>query len=534
MSARTRSAVLPGASRSILRRLCLTGVVLVIGAASVLACTPGEDDDHGDSASSAALELYYTQKLAWRGCADVATSPREAEIFGKAPGECAWLRVPLNYDDPGGAATTVAVLRVAARGTSQGSLLFNPGGPGGSGVLGGLGVVAQLTKSRITERFDVVGFDPRGVGATKPAADCYTEGGKTRGDEVFPLMTMTASLTEEDTRAVFDRCAKGSGGAEALTQMGTRTTVRDMDVLRAALGEEKLTFLGQSYGTRLGAVYAEQFPQRVRAMVLDGAFDPNLGTIERRLSAYEGFQRAFEAMAATCAKAATCPLGTDSTAWTSNFQKIVQPLREKPVPALDQKLDFDTALGGVMAGLYSPDKWPTVVSGLAQVRQGRGDKLLELTFDFEGGEANSVVNGNFTEAAFAINCMDEQRLSPADTARLRAKTYEIAPFMNPGGDPAVGARDGCEFWPAPPTLGIPYAQNVKGLPDTLVISITGDPTTPHQGAIRLADTLGSALLTVEGEGHTVVSSGKNTCVDTIAADYLVDLKLPAKMPTCSV
>lgn len=106
--------------------------------------------------------------------------------------------------------------------------------------------------------------------------------------------------------------------------------------------------------------------------------------------------------------------------------------------------------------------------------------------------------------------------------------------MNPGGDPAEGARDGCEAWPPPPTLGIPYAQNVKGLPDILVVSITGDPTTPHQGAVSLADTLGSALLTVEGEGHTVVSSGKNECVDKIAADYLLDLKLPATMPTCSV
>ena len=316
--------------------------------------------------------------------------------------------------------------------------------------------------------------------------------------------------------------------------MGTRTTARDMDVLRSALGEEKLTFLGQSYGTRLGAVYAEQFPQRVRAMILDGAFDPNMGTIERRLFAYGGFQRAFEAMAATCAKTANCPLGKYPKAWTSTFQSIVQPLRDKPVPALDKTLDFDTALGGVMAGLYSPDKWPTIVSGLSELRQGRGDTLLKLTYDLEGGEPDAAVNGNFTEAAFAINCMDEQRLTPQDAAQLRAKTYEVAPFMNPGGGPAAGARDGCEFWPAPPTLGIPYAQNVKGLPDTLVVSITGDPTTPHQGAIRLAESLGSALLTVEGEGHTVVSSGKNACVDAIAADYLIDLKLPAKMPTCAI
>ena len=516
-----------------MQRLGLAIVALLVCGVSVAACTLDDSPDPGESSPTAAVQRYYAQELQWTSCTDFGTSPRETEILGKAPAQCAWLTVPLNYNEPQGATTTVAVLRFPARGASLGSLVFNPGGPGGTGLLGALGVGAQLPKSRITERFDVVGFDPRGVGATKPAADCYTEGGPSRGDEVFPLMTLTASLTQDDTRAVFDRCAKGSGGAQALTQMGTRTTARDMDVLRSALGQEKLTLLGQSYGTRLGAVYAEQFPQRVRAMVLDGAFDPNQGTIERRLAAYAGFQRAFEAMAATCAKKADCPLGTDGKA-TPAFQSIVQPLRDKPVPALDQKLDFDTAVGGVMAGLYSPDKWPTIISGLAEVRQGRGDTLLKLTFDLEGGEPASVVNGNFTEAAFAINCMDEQRLTPADATQLRVQTYQVAPFMNPGGDPAAGARDGCEFWPAPPTLGIPYAQNIEGLPDTLVISITGDPTTPHQGAVNLAGTLGSALLTVNGEGHTVVSSGKNTCVDTIAADYLIDLKLPATMPTCSL
>lgn len=509
------------------RRLALTAAAALVAGGA--ACTTDGQPDPAD-----APQRFHTQKLAWQACTDFATSPREAEVLGQSPATCAWLTVPLNYDDPQGATTTVAVLRFAARGARQGSLVFNPGGPGGTGVLGAVGLGVELPKSRITERFDVIGFDPRGVGATKPAADCWTEGGKSRGDQVFPLLTSTASLTEEDTRAVFERCAQGSGGAAALTQMGTRTTARDMDVLRSALGEEKLTFLGQSYGSRLGAVYAEQFPQRVRAMVLDGAFDPDQGTIERRLSAYGGFQRSFEAMAATCAKKADCPLGTDPETATSRFQSIVQPLREKPVPARDRKLDFETALAGVTAGLYSPDKWPTIISGLAQAREGRGDTLLKLTYDYGGANPDAVVNGNFTEAAFAINCMDEQRLTPSDAARLRVRTYEVAPFMNPGGDPADGARDGCEFWPAPPTLGIPYAQNVKGLPDTLVVSITGDPTTPHQGAVNLAGKLGSALLTVEGEGHTVVSSGKNTCVEAVAADYLIDLKLPARMPTCAV
>ncbi|MEV4343300.1 alpha/beta hydrolase [Actinoplanes sp. NPDC049596] len=294
-----------------------------------------------------------------------------------------------------------------------------------------------------------------------------------------------------------------------------------------------MTYLGQSYGTRLGSVYAEQFPDRVRAMVLDGAFDPTLGTIDRRLAAYAGFQRSFDVMAAACAEQASCPLGTDPKAATKNFQAIMQPLRDKPVPAAGQELDFDGALGGVIAGLYGPSLWPTVVRGLSELKQGRGDALLGLARDIGGGEADEAVNGNVTEALFAINCMDEQRLTPADVAELRTRTFEVAPFMNPGGDITRGARDGCEFWPARPTLTIPYAQSVPGLPRTLVVSITGDPTTPHAGGIKLAEILKSSLLTVKGEGHTVVSAGTNKCVDRIAADYLVDLKLPGTMPTCS-
>nr|WP_221379065.1 alpha/beta hydrolase [Actinoplanes polyasparticus] len=518
------------------RRFGLAGLALLMCGISAMGCTPADNEQPDPAGSSAIADLgkYYSQKLEWKGCAEFATSKREAEILADPAAECARLTVPLDYDDPHGTTASVAVLRIKARGDSQGSVVFNPGGPGGSGVLGGLAAGRGLAKSRITETFDFVGFDPRGVGATEPAADCYAEKGTSRGDKVFPSLTLTVDLTEEDTRAVFERCAEGSGGAKALAQMGSRTTARDLDVLRAALGDEKLTFLGQSYGTRLGSVYAEQFPQRVRAMILDGAFDPGLGTIERRLGAYGGFQRAFTVMAAACAKDAKCPLGTDPKAWTSTFQDILQPLRDKPVPAGDQELDFDGALGGVMAGLYSPRLWPTIVSGLAEVRQGRGDALLRLATDIGGGEGDTALNGNVTEAMFAINCMDEQRLTPQDVAQLRTRTFEIAPFMNPGGDVTKGARDGCEFWPAQPTLGIPYAQNIPGVPKTLVVSITGDPTTPHAGGIKLAATLGSDLLTVKGEGHTVVSSGANTCVDKIAADYLVDLKLPQTMPACSV
>lgn len=510
--------------------------VAAAGAAATLllsACTPAAPADTAqEPETTTGLSSYYEQKLEWGSCEEFATTPAQAEILPAAPGECARLKVPLDYENPSGTTASVAVSRVEARGESIGSLLHNPGGPGGPGLLGGLAMGVLLAESPIGEKFDIIGFDPRGVGATVPAADCYSMDGTTRGDEIFPSLALRPALTEDDTRAVFERCSDGSGGPEALTHMGTRDTARDMDVLRAVLGDDKLNFLGQSYGTRLGAVYAEEFPERVRAMILDGAFDPTLGTIDRFVSSYAGFQGSFDALAVKCAKQSDCPLGADPTAAVDVFQSIVQPLRQNPVPAGDGDLNFDDAINAVVASFYNEAAQPKLLEGLAQVREGRGDILSELGGD--GTLDTETVEGNSIEALVSINCMDEERLSPSDIITLREKTAEVAPFMDAGEGITVGARDSCEFWPAEPTLGVPYAQDIKKLPKTLVVSHLDDPATPHSGAIALAKALGSSLLSLEGAQHTVVAGGKNPCVDKVAANYLINLELPTEMPDCSV
>ncbi|MBQ1082269.1 alpha/beta hydrolase [Nocardiopsis sp. B62] len=496
----------------------------------VLAGCSSEEAEGG----SGALDAFHEQELSWEGCADYPDTAGEAALLELAPGsECARMDVPLDYEDPEGELASVAVLRVPARGESMGSLVYNPGGPGGSGVVGAALAFAGLAESEITERFDLVGFDPRGVGATSPAVDCYTDEEADTGVVPMGSQGTTVSFTEDDTREIMERCAEGSGGVEVLEHLGTRDTARDMDVLRAVLGEEELTYFGQSYGTRLGAVYAEQFPDRVRAMVLDGAMSPLEGSFERRVNAYAGFQGAFDEMAAACAAETDCPLGTDPERATERFQEIVRPLREEPVPALGAELDFDGAVGGVISGLYSPQSWPRIIDGIAEVEEGRGDTLMQLIYDFglrgpDGRWPNSL------EANHAINCMDEERLTPEQGGELREATYAQAPFMDPGVDVTDGARDGCEAWPVEPELGFPHAEDIEGLPDTLVVSITGDPSTPHAGGIELADTLGSALLTVEGEGHGIVSLGSNECVDEAAARYLIDLEVPEKGATCTL
>jgi pimeloyl-ACP methyl ester carboxylesterase len=487
------------------------------------------------SGGPAGLERFHQQTLRWTGCDDYTSTETESTIMGLVDGlECARMTAPLDYDDPGGRTIQVAVARHAARGERIGSLVTNPGGPGGSGVFGAATTVLGLTeaKSPLLDRFDLVGFDPRGVGATEPAVDCYTDAEADRGDVPLTTQGTTVQWTEDDTRAVVDRCAAGSGGPDALSHLGTRDVARDMDVLRAVLGDEKITFLGQSYGTRLGAVYAEQFPRHVRAMLLDGAIDSRQGTIERRVFAFAGFQAAFDRMAAACARQDDCPLGQEPSDVTAEFQRIVRPLYRKPVPALGGELDFDGAVGGVISGLYTQAAWPRIVKGLAQLRQGRGDELAQLGFDFAGRDAKGAWT-NFAEANYAINCMDEQRLTERQGNELRAAIFEAAPFMDPGAG-LTGARDGCEHWPAPPTLDFPYAENVEGLPRTLVVSITGDPTTPHSGAVRLAATLGSSLLTVNGDSHTIVTAGTNPCVNKAAADYLIDLTTPADGASCTL
>ncbi|MFD4352553.1 alpha/beta fold hydrolase [Nocardia sp. NPDC058518] len=425
-------------------------------------------------------------------------------------------------------------MKAPARGEPLGSLLLNPGGPGGPGVGMAASTSTALLDSPVTEKFDLIGFDPRGVGASTPAIDCLTdEELDNGGPDVFPSASVGGKWTEHDTRTLVERCAERSGGEDVLTHVGTRDAARDMDVLRAALGDEKLSFLGQSYGTRLGAVYAEMFPRNVRAMVLDGAVDPRLGTAERRISQFTSFQRAFDAMATDCATRPECPLGTDPVAAAVNLQKVISPLIDQPIPAgAGRQLTYNLAIGGVIVGLYDSAAWPAITRAITEVGTGRGDIFLALNDVF----AQRTPDGrwpNFNEALYAINCMDEQRHTPEQETELRREIHRVAPFMNPGRG-ADGARDGCESWSAAPTLDYPYATDIEGLPATLTISITGDPTTPYEGGISLANALGGSMLTVEGERHTIASAGTSRCVDDIVAAYLIDLKTPPVQARCAV
>ena len=485
-----------------------------------------------------ALERFYGQELTFGSCEGFATTPLD-ELLYVDPFQCARLEVPLNYDNPDGRTMQIGVLRLPAQGEQDeriGSLVINPGGPGGSGMqVAVLAVLTGMNDSPILQHFDMVGFDPRGVGSTIPEIRCFTNEENDRGENQTTLLGTSGEWSESDTLALMQRCAEGSGGEEVIAAVGTRNVARDMDVLRVAIGDDELTFVGQSYGTRLGAVYAEMFPQNVRAMVLDGVLDPRQDSEERRLALHAGFQRSFDLMAEFCAQGPDCPLGTDPAQATAVFQDLVQPLIDNPVPAgPGRTLNFFQATGGVGAGLYTSEAWPSVIDGIAQLKnEGRGDGLLTLNDNFTGRHPDGRWS-NFIEANLAINCNDEERRTPEQEAELRRQIFAVNPFLDTGRPVAGVTRDACEFWPAEPSLGFPYAQDVQGLPDTLIVSITGDPSTPYAAGASLADSIGGTLLTVVGERHTVVLESFNPCVNAIVVDYLIDLEMPAEGTTCTL
>ncbi|MEA5452565.1 alpha/beta hydrolase [Leptolyngbya sp. CCNP1308] len=481
----------------------------------------------------AGLERFYNQELTFGPCADYATTDADAKTFANDTYECARLEVPLDYENPYGRTAQIALLRVPARGepgSRIGSILTNPGGPGLPGMAHAITVADAAADSPVTERFDLIGFDPRGVGASTPTLDCFTDA------ELEPGVTNTGlwgqNYTKEQTRQLYEQCAERSGGADVLAHVGTRDVVRDVDVLRAVLGDEKLTFVGHSYGTRLGAIYAETFPQNVRALVLDGPVDPTTGTAERRLVQFESFQESFENFAAFCAQSPDCPLGTDPAQATLVFQQLVQPLFDKPIITADgRKLSDLEAVTGVMFALNIEEIWPTLIQAIAELEAGKGDTLMALR-DVSSGRNPDGSYSNFGAALTAIDCLDEERYTPEQQTAMMRSIYDAAPFMDTGRP--VTARNLCEHWPVQPTLGYPYAQKIDGLPQTLIVAATRDSATPYSGGISLAETLGASLLTVEGKQHGVVFAAGNACIDDIVADYLIDLELPEEGATCTL
>ena len=335
---------------------------------------------------------------------------------------------------------------------------------------------------------------------------------------------------EKETKEFIQRCVDKIG-TEFLTNVGTENVAKDLDALRAALGDAKLNYLGYSYGTRIGAAYAEAYPDKVRAMILDGAIDPNADPIQADINQAEAFQKAFNSYAADCANDPACPLGTDPDKAVDVYKSLVNPLVDKPMATRDPRgLSYSDALVGTIMALYSPNLWRHLTRGLTEMTEGRGDTMLALSDMYMRRDAQGHYT-NATDARVAVNCVDQPPVT--DSAKVieeDRRLREVAPFMSYGEFTGHAPMSACAFWPVPPT-STPHIAAAPGLPPVLVVSTTGDPATPYQAGVDLAKQLGGALLTFNGTQHTVVFQS-NACVDDYAAAYLIDLKLPPPGATC--
>jgi pimeloyl-ACP methyl ester carboxylesterase len=507
-------------------RRALVVVALLALAAPLAACGLRDGLDAGP-ASPPELRRFYSQELDWSRC-------------GKF--ECTFLQVPLDYSRPNGKKARVAVLRQKASRPDEriGSLVVNPGGPGGSGTKLAANLAREMRGTPLGEQFDLVGFDPRGVGASEPAIKCKTD--DERDDERLFRVEQRPPANEAERQAAhtaLERHARGEvakcaerSGVDLLANVGTRDVARDMDVLRAALGEEKLTYLGFSYGTRIGYTYAEAFPNNVRALVLDGALDPNRSTADEEVEQNAAFQRAFDTFAKWCAEQAQCPLGSDPKSATATYLALALPLLQNPLPLEDgRKLSHADVVTATSSAFYGQSKWEPLRKGLIELAEGKGETLMSLADDYEGRDADGEYSG-LHDANVAINCVDQKPIfDPAAELALSKRLIAAAPYSDDGYGPN-SARGACAFWPAPPT-SVAHQPSVAGLPQVMVISTTGDPATPYQAGVDLAKALNARLLTVHGAQHTAAMDG-NRCVDDAVTQYLTDLVLPADGTNCTL
>jgi pimeloyl-ACP methyl ester carboxylesterase len=456
--------------------------------------------------------------LTWGNCGRFLSRPDDVPSA-----QCTTVPVPVDYDNPGAGQAQLAVIRIPATGPRIGALLVNPGGPGASAVDAVAAMGQELADSEISRRFDLVGFDPRGVGHSTPALRCQTDAevDAYRRDPMVDYSPAGVAHIEQVYRQLAQRCLNRNGPA-FLANAGTASVARDMDLVRQALGDDQINYLGFSYGTKLGTAYVERFGEHVRAMVLDGAIDPAVGPIDENINQQAGFQSAFNDYAADCARSTDCPLGNDPNQWGNRFHQLVDPLVSRPAKTSDPRgLSYADAATGTINALYTPQFWKYLTSGLLGLKRGTdaGD-LLMLADEYYGRNDQGHYDGS-QDAFNAVRCVDAPApKDPAAWVDADRRIRQVAPFLSYGQFTGYAPRDLCALWPEPATSApAPAAPVAPG--KVVVVSTTHDPATPYQAGVDLARELGAPLITHEGTQHTVVFNG-DQCVDDAVVVYLVN------------
>jgi pimeloyl-ACP methyl ester carboxylesterase len=508
------------------RRVVVAVVVLamLVAGAGLLAAGIWSDQDGGDgstrtypppppqegseTAPSAELEQFYGQELGWQSCGD---------------NECATLTVPLDYSEPEGRTIDLALLRVPARAERRGSLVVNPGGPGAPGTDYAAGAGAVFGEP-LLEHLDVVGFDPRGTGDSAPV-DCLSDA------ELDAYLALDPSPDDAAERRDLVRTLRDFGrgcvadDAELAAHVSTIEAARDMDILRSALGRTHLDYLGASYGTELGATYAELFPENVGRFVLDGAVDVSATSREGSLGQARGFETALRAYVENCVETVdSCFLG-DSV--EEGLQKITDYLDEvdaQPLTVGDgRQLTVGTSFLGIITPLYVRDYWYILSAALQQAFNGNGGALLALADIYSSRNPNGGFSNNMTEANHAINCLDDpSAVAPREVSDELPAFQEASPTF---GDVFAWGLIGCRGQVAESTEK-PIEIDGSGAPPIVVIGTTRDPATPYEWAEALADQLESGvLISRDGDGHTGYHQG-NECVDDAVESFLLEGTVP--------
>jgi pimeloyl-ACP methyl ester carboxylesterase len=474
------------------------------------------------TATPSATKDYAAQTVDWTSC---GTSL-----------ECAMVTIPVDWDDFDAGNATIAVAKHVASGTAQGTLFVNPGGPGGSGYDFVRDSASYAVSSAVLADYDIVGWDPRGVGRST-AVQCLN-GADT--DELLygtyesPYFTQgwIDDLTEQE--ATFAAACAANTGA-FLGHVDTVSTAKDLELLRQLVGSPKLDYLGYSYGTFIGAMYAELFPTTVGRMVLDGAVDPKLDAFDELVVQMAGFESAFRAYMADCLGHSACPFTGSVPVALGQARTVLDTVDGKHLVSSDGRtLDSATLGTGIAESMYSESYWPYLTTAFSALRTGDPDPAFLLADAYNRRTGPGRYDGNSFEVYTAVVCLDND--FAADTSSTLDRLDEIDAAAPTIGrfiaiDDFAALDTVCSEWPYPPAVE-PETYDAVGAPPIIVIGTSNDPATPLAWSQSLARQLSSGVLvTVTGEGHTSYNKG-NRCVDRIVDGYLLDGSVPAAASTC--
>ncbi len=504
MKLKQRIQALIAALAAVVSLVALSGCSTAIGTREL---EPGVDQS---------LAKFYTQPIDWNACGDF---------------DCAKVLVPMDWSNPEGKTITISVIRHNAT-DAVGNLLLNPGGPGASGVEFVRDQRESIGTTSLQSAYNFIGFDPRGTGDSSPVKCLEAKGLDKFLYSVSPYETGSAkdlAWSKVQIKTFVDGCKKNTG--EVLEFLDTQSAARDMDVIRAYLEDDKLDFLGFSYGTMLGATYATLFPERVGRFVLDGAENPTVSDAQKSFNQLTGFELAMKNYVTDCLKTSGCPLTGSVDHALDQLEAWLLHIEDNPLETSSgRELNIAGAITALILAMYSEDYWRYLTQALNEAKDGSGDTLLNLADFYNDRSDAGTYSSNMLEANIAISCLDSRQ--PSDMASMVAENERLLKAGRVFGRYWQFGALMCAGWPYP-VVTPPADYKASGSRTIVVVGTTGDPATPFGQAVSLAREVleNGFLITYEGEGHTAYGRS-NSCVNDTVDEFFLTGKLPSSEPVC--